>query len=66
MTKKVKNIALAFAVTALGLSACGLVGVNTVSATGNTPDIANDEYREANYFVDGYSVRLPSSETDAK
>lgn len=64
MTKKVKNIALAFAVTALGLSACGLVGVNTVSATGNTPDIANDEYRVANFFVDGYSVRLPSSETD--
>ena len=64
MTRTVKNIGLAFAVTALGFCACGLINTHTVSATGNTPDIAVEEYRAEHFFVDGYSVRLPSSETD--
>ena len=65
MKRKFRNIALAFAVTTLGLATCGLIGAQTVSATGDvTPDITNDDYRAANFFVDGYSVRIPNGTDD--
>lgn len=68
MTKKFKKWALVFALTTFGVATTGIVGNNVSAAEGDTQtqteDITNDTYREANFIIGGYSVRIPNGEND--